>query len=276
MKCFEVTLPVKKGTEEVELASICCLHIGARAYQEQKALQWRDWVLGSKARFALGLGDDTENALPGDEKHNSMMWDQAMNPDEQYIKACEYWRPVAQAGKLVLTHDSNHWWRTEAKTGMSRARDLNVFLQGLRSEDQRWEANPQPKLDHLPRWARWQALTKVNVGAQSYMLHSWHGVGNGCTPEAALRKCRSMAVQHPDADIFLMGHAHNKICWSDNRTKWTGNGQDAGLKERHFGVTGGFLGWHDTYAERAGLAPNRIGAIVVRLGVKRWDIKIST
>jgi hypothetical protein len=275
VKCYEVDVKVPKGSEEILVAVVCCLHIGARAYQEEKALQWRRWIMAGKNRLAFGLGDDTENAIPGDEKHNSMMWEQVMSPDEQYQRACEYWLPVAQARRLVLTHDSNHWWRSEAKTGMSRARDMNAFLQGV-NEPGRPSPNPQPRPDALPRWARWQALTRLNVGRLSYTIHSWHGVGNGTTPEAALRKCRSMAVQHPDADVFLMGHAHNKICWSDNRTKFTSNGQEAQLKERHFGVTGGFLGWHDTYAERTGLPPNRIGAIVLRLGVKRWDIKLST
>jgi len=274
MKCFEVTLPVPQGVDELQVAIICCLHKGAKSHHEEKATQWRKWILEEDFRFAMGLGDDTENALPGDEVHNSMMWDQVMSPDEQYIAACEYWAPIAEKGKLILTHDSNHWWRTEAKTGMSRARDLNVFLQRY-NETGRPEPNPQPRLDYLPRWARWQSLTKLNVGDLSYMVHSWHGIGNGCTPEAALRKCRSMAVQHPDANIYVMGHAHNKIHWSDNRTVFTGNGLDAGFKERHFGVTGGFLGWHDTYAERAGLPPNRIGAIVLHLNTKRWDIKIS-
>ena len=106
------------------------------------------------------------------------------------------------------------------------------------------------------------------------MVHSWHGSGNGCTPEAALRKCREQAVVHR-ADLYLMGHAHQKISWSDNYMEFSANGCEARERQRVFAVTGGFLGWHDTYAERAGLKPNRRGAIVARLGVKEWDIKVA-
>lgn len=274
MKCWEHTLKLPKGEEEARVALICCLHHGARAMMLKKALQWRDWVYDDPCNFAMGLGDDMENALPSDEVHNSMMWESVVNPEQQFRDAADFWRPLAEKKKLILTHDSNHAWRTEAKVGRSVARELNVFLQGQYKP--KAPALPDPHPDYLPRWARWQALTKLHVGKQTYMIHSWHGVGSGCTPEAALRKCRSMAPQHPEVDIFAMGHAHNKITYSDLRSAFSSNGMDAALKERHYAVTGGFLGWHDTYAERAGLPPNRIGAVVLHLNAKRWDIKTSS
>lgn len=270
MKCFDIRLPVKKGTETAEIALVCCLHFGHKAQDKKRALQWRDWILRSPNRFAMNLGDDMENAIPGDEVHNSMMWDSDMTPEEQYRQAADYWRPVVEAKKLLLTHDSNHAWRTEAKVGRSVAKELNVFLQNITSK----EASTEPMPDAAPRWGRWQALSRLRVGKNTYTVHSWHGSGNGCTPEAALRKCRSMAEVHR-ADLYAMGHAHQKIAWSDNYMEFSGNGQEARERQRMFAVTGGFIKWGDTYAERAGLKPNRRGCVVVKLGVKDWDIKVS-
>lgn len=270
MKCYEIKIRPKGNPEFIELVAVCCLHFGHKATDRERALRWRAWILSSPNRYAYGLGDDTENALPGDEVHNSMMWDSDKHPQDQYLEAAEYWRPVVEAGKLLITHDSNHFWRTEAKTGRSMARELNVFLQGLKAK----KPAHSPLPDVSPRWGQWQALTRLKVGRQEYNIHSWHGSGNGCTPEAALRKCREQERSHI-ADLFLMGHAHQPIAWGKEYMAYSSNGRDAEARQRWFGVTGGFLGWHGTYAERAGLSPNRRGAIVARLGVKRWDIKVS-
>jgi hypothetical protein len=270
VNCFDITLPVDRKTETIELIVVCCLHIGHKAFDYKRATKWRNWILADKNRYAVDLGDDMENAVPGDEEHNSMMWDSNMHPEEQYRKAADYWAPVVEAGKLLLTHDSNHAWRSEAKTGISVARNLNIFLQGLTQRHK----TPEPLTDASPRWGRWQALTRLSVGRQQYLMHSWHGAGGSATPEGALRKCRSMATQQV-ADIYACGHFHQKIAWQDNRMEFSSNGRRAVEKQRTFACTGGYLEWHETYAERKGLSPNRRGSITLRLGAKEWDVKVG-
>ena len=73
-----------------------------------------------------------------------------------------------------------------------------------------------------------------------------------------------------------MGHFHLPLHWGKEYTEFSGNGREPRIKQRWFGVTGGFLGWSGTYAERAGLGLNRRGAIVMRLGVPRWDIRMTS
>ncbi len=265
MLCHRVELPIKGRPEQIEIVIMCCMHIGHRACDYPRIKKFFKWLMEGENRFAMDLGDDMENAVPGDEVHNSMMWDSDMHPEDQYRKVAEMWLPVVEKDKLILTHNSNHFWRSQAKTGMNIPKQLNAFLQG-------GELDPHP--NKLPRWGDWMTLTSLGVAKQDYMIHSWHGSGNGCTPESALRKCRSQAESH-EADIYLMGHAHNKVVWSDNRMVFSANGMLAREKQRAFGVTGGFLGWHGTYAERAGLRPNRRGPIVLRLGAKEWDVKLS-
>lgn len=269
MRSFEIRLPVPKKADRIKLASVCCLHFGARGQDKKRALNWRDFILSEPNTYVANLGDDMENAIPGDEEHNSMMWDSDRMPADQYMDAADYWQPVAEAGRLLWTSNSNHAWRSEAKTGRSVARELNIFLQSQAS------GRPQttePSVNRLPRWANWQTLVTLYIGRLKYVVHSWHGVGSGCTPEAALRKCRSMASQHR-ADLYLMGHAHQRLCWKDEYMIAAKNGELAIPRERAFACTGGYLGWHDTYAERKGLAPNKRGSVLVELGVRRWDIK---
>lgn len=266
MKCHRIDLKLKGRPEQIEIMALCCMHIGHVACDYVRIGKMFKWLLAGDNRFCFDLGDDTENAVPGDEEHNSMMWDSNMHPEEQFRKAADLLLPVAKAGKLIITHNSNHWWRSQAKTGFNIPKQLNTFLQQMGLQD------PHP--DALPRWGGWQALTSLGVGKQNYMIHSWHGAGGSATPEGALRKCRSMAVNH-DADIYLCGHFHQKIAWQDNHMRWSGNGLPAKEMQRTFACTGGFLGWHEGYAERKGLPPNRRGSIVLRLGVKEWDVKVG-
>ena len=271
MKCHEVRLRPKGHPSHIELISFCCAHFGHKACDRKRLYEWRSWLMRGPNRYAFNLGDDMENAIPGDAVHNSMMWDSDKMPSDQYIEAADFWRPVAEAGKLLMTMDSNHAWRTEAATGRSVAKELNIFLQGQNLPKPLPDVHP----DALPRWGRWQALTRLHVGRQTYTVHSWHGTGGATTPESARRKCREQERNHV-ADLFLMGHFHQPVAWGKEYMEFSANGREATARQRWFGVTGSFLGWHETYAERAGYAPNRRGAIVIRLGVDKWDVKIQT
>ena len=193
-----------------------------------------------------------------------MIYDQTMYPQEQFEAALEYWEPVVKAGKLLISHDSNHFWRSEAKTGISVARNMNIFMR---------QAAKDAKA-RGPEWGRWQAFTKLHVGKQLYRIHSWHGSGGAATPSAALSKCRSQAMIH-QADVFLMGHFHRKVVDQDLYFAWPDGAERPVEKMRAYGVTGSFMKWDDSYAERAGYAPSIRGAIKLELSAKRWDVKIS-
>lgn len=264
MQANEITLPIPKKSDHVSIFSVCCLHIGHKNHDKEKALSYRDYILNTPDTYAYDLGDDTENAIPGDEIHNSMMWDSSMHPQDQFESAIEYWNPLVKAGKLLLTMDSNHWWRSEAKTGISMAKQMNVFLKQTAKDAKSRE----------PKWGRWQAFTKIHIGPQTYKIHSWHGSGGAATPEGALRKCRSQAQIH-HADCFLMGHFHRKIIDETIYFDWPDGAKAPIEKKQVFGVTGSFLKWEDSYAERAGYSPAIRGAIKLELSAKRWDMRVS-
>lgn len=264
MQSYEIHLPAPKKSEYISIFSICCLHIGSKGHDKEKAESYRDYILNTPNTYAYDLGDDMENAIPGDEVHNSMMWDSNMHPQEQLEKSLEFWKPVVEAGKLLLTHDSNHAWRSEAKTGISIARNLNIFMKQYAKDAKARE----------PQWGQWQAFTKLHVGKQEYKIHSWHGAGGSGSAEGALRKCRSQAMVH-QADIFLMGHTHRKIIDQDSYFSWPSGEPKPVERTRVYGVTGSFLRWDGSYAERAGYAPLIRGAIKLELSAKRWDMKIS-
>lgn len=254
--------PPAKG-EYVTIFAVCCLHIGHKGHDRLKAMDYRNYILRTPDTYAFDLGDDIENAVPGDEVHNSMMWDSDMTPADQYRAACDFWLPLVEKGKLLVTHDSNHWWRTEAKTGISMAEQMNIFL-----------ASNAEGYRNAPRWGRWQALSRVLIGRQSYTVHSQHGAGGGTTPAAALKKCMDTAMSH-HADVYLRGHHHKKIVHQDAYFDWPPGAKEPAERTRSYGVTGCFIKWDESYAERAGLAPSVRGAIKVDLSARRHDVRIS-
>lgn len=264
MQANEISIPAPKKSEYVSIFSVCCLHIGSKHHDKEKALSYRDYILKTPDTYAFDLGDDIENAIPGDEVHDSMIYDQTLHPQEQFEAALEYWEPVVKAGKLLISHDSNHFWRSEAKTGLSVARNMNVFMKQMAKDAG----------SRKPEWGRWQAFTKLKVGQQLYRIHSWHGTGGAATPSSALSKCRSQAMIH-QADVFLMGHYHRKVVDQDLYFSWPDGAPKPIERMRAYGVTGSFMKWDDSYAERAGYAPSIRGAIKLELSAKRWDIKIS-
>jgi hypothetical protein len=264
MQSYEITLPKPKKGEYVSVFSLCCLHIGSKNHDQEKALSYRDYILSAPDTYALDLGDDLENAIPTDALHGSMMFDQNMQPQEQFDAALKYWEPVVKAGKLLLTHDSNHFWRSQAVTGISVAKNMNIFMKQMAKDAK----------SRAPVWGQWQAMTKINVDKQTYTMHSWHGSGSAGTPAGVLNKCRSQAMIH-QCDIYMMGHAHRKVIDQDLYFAWPKGELKPVEKMRVYGVTGSFMKWDDSYAERAGYAPSIRGAIKLELSSKRWDIKVS-
>lgn len=255
MRHHEIRLPKPAGVARIFVIS--CLHIGHKAHNGEKALEYRRHILSSPDTYVMSLGDDMENALPGDERHSSMMWDSVMTPEDQYREACEFWLPLAEGGKLLLTHNSNHFWRSQAKTGLNVAEQMNVFL------------NQNSPAGRRVRFGNWQAMTKLWVGKVPYLVHSQHGSGASATPEAALRKCRE-AARSIHADIYLRGHHHQLIVFKDVYKTW--NTKHNQYAERLFACTGCFLHWDETYGERSGYHPTRQGGVVLELSGKKFDV----
>lgn len=261
MQSSIIKLPKPKGGY-AKIFSISCLHIGSKNFDREKAYAYRDYILKNKDTYAISLGDDVEMALAGDPLHDSMLWDQNMNPQEQFDEACQYWLPLAKKGKLLWTQDSNHWWRAEAKTGISMAKQMNVFL------------NQEVGQEKGPKWGRWQNMTKVIVGTIPYVVHSWHGAGAGSTPESALRQCRAKAYEHK-ADCFLMGHVHKNVIYEDLYHDWPMGEKKPIAKKRIFATSGCFMKWDDSYGERAGYPMAVRGAPKIELCADRFDMRVS-
>lgn len=262
MQANEITIKTK--SDHIQIFSVSCLHIGHRGHDKNKAYDYRDYILKTPDTYAISLGDDIENAIPGDEKHNQMVFDQNMMPAEQYEAACEFWKPVVEKGKLLLTADSNHWYRSQAKTGISLAKQMNIFLNTVAKEAK----------TVAPKWGQWMSYLKLHVNKQSYIIHGWHGSGGSTTPEATLRNCRKQAESH-HANIYLIGHYHKRVIYEDIYFEWPDGTPRPIEKKRVYGATGCFLKWEDSYAERAGFPPAVRGAIRVQLGAKEWDVNVS-
>jgi hypothetical protein len=264
MQSIKIDLKRPKG-EYARIFVVSCLHIGAKGHDSKKAEEYRQHVLRTPDTYIVSLGDDTDWGLPmGDVQHGSMMFEQTMQPEEQYEEACRFWLPCVERGKLLWTSNSNHWARSQILTGRSAAKEMNVFLNGAREKRQRPVA-----------WADWNLLASIRVGAQRYIVHSTHGVGAGTTEGAVVNRLKSPSA-YIHADAYLRGHHHRRIAFEQSYFTWDDQRDKPMERKRVFGATGCFLRWEGTYAERAGYAPTVRGAIVLELSGKRHDARIMT
>lgn len=261
MRFFDIKLQTPKG-DHVDIFPVSCLHIGHRLHDKPMAEDYRDYILRTPDTYAVSLGDDIDNAIPGDEAHNSMTYENNMTPAEQLRAAVEFWKPLVKKGKLLWTHDSNHWWRTEAKTGISAAEHMNIFL------------GSGAKRGSAPKWGRWQAMSRIRVGKQVYLVHSWHGAGGGTTAASALRNCQKKSDEVV-ADLYLVGHYHKKVVYEDKHRVWPANSPHPVDRKRAFACTGCFLNWDESYGERFGLPMGMTGAVKATLFKNEHLVRVS-
>lgn len=298
MRSLEVYLtPPKKGAP-VQLDLFSCIHIGHDCHLRDKTIELLDDVLNTPGRFLINLGDTFDNGTK--QSPGASVYQQTMNPRDQLIVVASMFRPLVDAGKVMLWHDSNHSFRTFKETGMMTGEESLCrlfFGNGISKED--WKLidkyadgefegqdkakkaryleqvmdKARPSVHGKVQWAGWQALTKVHVGPQTYLIHSMHGEGAGVAPSSAL----NAVLKQRDcgqADIYARGHHHKKIASDSNISVWDSSGQ-AKMKRIGFITTGCMLNYHDSYGEAKGYSPNAPGMSRIILYSDRWDFKLE-
>ena len=129
------------------------------------------------------------------------------------------------------------------------------------------------------RFFRDYAFLKLRFGARKngkplvYTVYAVHGEGPvGVTKGAKINKLQSLnRLLH--ADIYLMGHLHDSICFREPFYLPDLRNGKVDKIERHFVLTGSFLRYGD-YAARRLLPSLAIGSPCVQLNTRRREIVV--
>lgn len=111
-------------------------------------------------------------------------------------------------------------------------------------------------------------FTYLDLGNQEYSLYTWHGRSGAQFTWTKLNSCirAGMAI---DADVIGMGHVHDKA--SSSQTLLTAKG----VRYKTYVLSGHFLRWIDSYAQRLGLTLGKDGASIIYFDNERFDIDVE-
>lgn len=238
-----LSLKLQYGRVDDIARAIGDVHKGAGAHQRER---WREWI---------GYVKDTPNAViigTGD-FHNAAIIGSKSDPYEERLTVGESKRelhaelePVKH--KILVLVPGNHDWRIFRAVGDCPVQDLADRL-----------ACP---------YARAAVLLKVLVGEVEYQVYLRHGTGNG----QALASLSKSGMVFPLADVHISGHTHRPAVTTDEC--FVLEGDRIVRRQRHYTVSGSFLGY-ERYAAERGYAPTRIGAPRIRLDGRVRDVKVS-
>lgn len=214
--------------EYVDLITTADLHVGSPQFDDHQALKHRKYIEAHPDRYTWSLADDFENATR--RSVGAGVYEQTLRPKAQREYLREWYRDMADAGKVLGIHESNHSIRSVDDSDFS---------------PQEWLAD---KLG--VEWLGGQAVLKIQVGKQAYLIHSMHGAAGGTTPSAIFLSLNRTRQIVQGCDAYVHGHVHQTVhttvnCYLPGTTRLT-------ERPQWMGTAGSFMRYGG-YAEAKGL-----------------------
>jgi len=179
--------------------------------------------------------------------------EQNLSPQAQMDALEEVLKPIAPQVLVLL--DGNHEFRIWRQTGIQVSKNL-------------------AKLLGVP-YGGYSCFIKLRVQKQNYIIHAQHGSSNAWYPHTKLTAAMRTA-RHTDADIYLYGHTHELLSLKVPRRTLDLRSRTVKREKKYFVLTGGFLGYENSYAERKNMYPTQTGVAKIKFFGDRWDIHVST
>lgn len=254
-----VTMDVKEPVGY--LIPIGDLHRGDRHLSAKglaKLQGYLDWIIERKNAYAFLMGDIL-NVASRSSKTNPFESD-----SDEYQKAVDLFRPLAETGRVVGCITGNHEQRMYKEFGFN---PLQPFCNELKIQ-----------------YCGYSACIKIRVGKrpkasdgyyQMYWGFAHHGTGGGGTLGAALNKKMKLQEIVHGMDFYMAGHDHQLAMGTRNILIPQ---RDNIVHQRvHYIDTGSFLDWNESYAEEAGMPISKQGAPRLRFDGKRHahDMHVS-
>lgn len=221
----------------IELTHLTDLQYGHKAFEIDKFLAHREWILAHPARFVLLGGDliDAATVLSVGSPHEN-----DGEPIDQIERLTELLAPIRD--RILGYVGGNHERRT-CKTYGDAGRQIAHAL-------------------HIP-YSRGVQHIDITLGAwQPFRVTLWHGKGTAGTKGGQAQMLHKFMSQGY-SDAYLVGHLHSGLVLYDWKQDRTPEGQR--LRKVVGIMSTSFLGWWGTYAEVACLAPSEplMGRIVL-------------
>ena len=244
------SISVSYDAEKLLLIPVGDLHLGSPTCNVEKFLKTIEFIKNTDCRIVL-MGDLMEAAS---KSSVGAGWvEQTYTPQDQLDSLVEILEPIKD--KVLISLEGNHEERIWKGSGMKVSKILANMLE-------------------VP-YGGYSAFIKIRVGNQNYMIYAQHGSSNAWYPHTKLTAAMRTA-QHTEADLYLYGHTHELLSlavpwrYMDKRSRTIKFGK------RYFVLTGSFLEYANSYAEKKNMYPVKTGIANIILSGREWDIHVST
>jgi predicted phosphodiesterase len=178
--------------------------------------------------------------------------EQTVSPQKQLDSLEDALEPIRN--KILLVLEGNHEDRIWKDSGI---RVMKILAKTLR----------------VP-FGGYSAFLKLRVGKNNYIIHAQHGSSNAWYPHTKLTAAMRTAA-HTDADLYLYGHTHELLSIKVPRRSMSKRDRIVETSEKYFVLTGSFLEYEGSYAQKKNMYPIQTGIANITLSGKHWDIHCS-
>lgn len=240
------------SNEEIFIIPLSDVHIGEKGFNEKILNDIIEDVTTIDNLYVVLIGDLINNAT---KNSKSDVYQEIMTPHEQVNYIVEKLKPIKH--KILGSVSGNHEDRTSRDSGVDLSNVIADFL-GIPYDS----ASLVYQIKH----------GTFGSGKNNYVIYTTHGFGGGGTKGAKANKLQKLS-DICLADLYIMGHLHDIITFSDSVYVPDTRHDRMILKTRQYLITGSCLEYGG-YAEKMGLRPGKAGYPLVKLS--KGQIKIIT
>ena len=235
--------------EKLLLVPLGDVHLGSPTCNVDKFQATLDFIERTDCVVIL-MGDLLEAAS----RHSvGAGWvEQVQSPQEQLDALVEVLEPIKN--KVLINLEGNHEERIWKHSGIRVSKILANML-------------------GVP-FGGYSAFVKLRVRKNNYIVHAQHGSSNAWYPHTKLTAAMRTA-QHTDADLYLYGHTHELLSIKVPRKVMDKRSRTVVTSEKYFVLTGSFLEYEGSYAQKKNMYPIMTGIANITLSGKHWDIHCS-
>lgn len=256
-----VTIDLNKERGEIvgdiSIIPIADVHRGDRHCDWKKLKAVVDIILSDENTYTILNGDLINNAIANSK---SDIYSESMSIQDEINDIVGLFKPLADAGKILLICGGNHEDRTYKQTGISITETIAERL-GI--------------IDRYVDGLWYMFLTFGNSVKQrpiTYTIAGLHGSGGGGTKGSKINKVVKLS-QITQADLYIMSHVHDAIATPG--VIFTPDYQHHTLvkREMHYLITNSFLDYLDSYGAKLGLIPGSTEPVKAELSSTKKLVK---
>lgn len=222
------------------------LHLGHPACDEELAFDTLEYLENMDNDYRLLLmGDLWEGGTKGSPNFQFRM---KYPPQKQYTNAIAMFED--HSDKILGALVGNHEDFAKSVTGVEKMRDFCRELE-------------------IP-FLKYKGAVNIELNGIYYQIIATHGSSGARTWGGRINALVRLNNVMPDADLFLYGHTHSRASVTDS--KYSSMGENSKKSKRTYCLTGSFMDYPGTYADKKNYPPTCLGVIPCELSTKKKKI----